>query len=149
MEAKIDRQRVQDFARKLFGHYTSGILTLLVDVGHKTGLFEAAAKGTGTSQEIADRAGLDERYVREWLAAMATGGVIEYDAGSKSFTLPPEHALCLTGSSSRNLAAGSQNLPMLSKLVGEREGDLLETARMVAQQGRGAIYVASEILEKK
>ena len=43
MEAKIDRQRVQDFARKLFGHYTSGILTLLVDVGHKTGLFEAAA----------------------------------------------------------------------------------------------------------
>src|SRR5437899_9300704 len=115
MEAKIDRQRVQDFARKLFGHYTSGILTLLVDVGHKTGLFEAAAKGTGTSQEIADRAGLDERYVREWLAAMATGGVIEYDAESKSFTLPPEHALCLTGSSSRNLAAGSQNLPMLSK----------------------------------
>jgi 2-polyprenyl-3-methyl-5-hydroxy-6-metoxy-1,4-benzoquinol methylase len=115
MEAKIDRQRVQDFARKLFGHYTSGILTLLVDVGHKTGLFEAAAKGTGTSQEIADRAGLDERYVREWLAAMATGGVIEYDAASKSFTLPPEHALCLTGSSSRNLAAASQNLPMLSK----------------------------------
>ena len=41
------------------------------------------------------------------------------------------------------------NLPMLIKLVGERKGDLLETARMVAQQGRGAIYVASEILEKK
>ena len=115
MEANIDRRRVQDFARKLFGHYTSGVLTLLVDVGHKTGLFEAAAKGTGTSQEIAARAGLDERYVREWLAAMATGGVVEYDAESKSFTLPPEHALCLTGSSSRNLAAGSQTLPMLSK----------------------------------
>ena len=41
------------------------------------------------------------------------------------------------------------NLPMLIKLIGQREGDLLETARMVAQQGRGAIYVASEILEKK
>jgi 2-polyprenyl-3-methyl-5-hydroxy-6-metoxy-1,4-benzoquinol methylase len=46
---------------------------------------------------------------------MATGGVVEYDAASKSFTLPPEHALCLTGRSSRNLAAASQNLPMLSK----------------------------------
>ena len=34
----------QDFARKLFGHYTSGILTLLVQVGHQTGLFEAAAR---------------------------------------------------------------------------------------------------------
>jgi 2-polyprenyl-3-methyl-5-hydroxy-6-metoxy-1,4-benzoquinol methylase len=115
VEQKLDRQRVQDFARKLFGHYTSGILTLLVQVGHKTGLFEASAKGPGTSQEIADRAGLDERYVREWLAAMATGGVVEYDAASGVFTLPPEHAACLTGTSSRNLAAASQNLPMLSK----------------------------------
>jgi len=115
MDAKIDRQRLQDFARKLFGHYTSGVLTLLIDIGHKTGLFEAAAKGPGTSQDIADRAGLDERYVREWLAAMATGGIVEYDAASRTFTLPPEHSACLTGTSSRNLAAGSQMLPMLSK----------------------------------
>ncbi len=115
MEQKVDRQRVQDFARKLFGHYTSGILTLLVQVGHKTGLFEAAAKGPGTSQEIADRARLNERYVREWLAAMATGGIVEYDAASGAFTLPAEHAACLTGTSSRNLAAASQNVPMLSK----------------------------------
>jgi 2-polyprenyl-3-methyl-5-hydroxy-6-metoxy-1,4-benzoquinol methylase len=115
MEPKLDRQRVQDFARKLFGHYTSGILTLLVHVGYRTGLFEAAAKGPGTSQDIADRAGLHERYVREWLAAMATGGIIDYDAASGTFTLPPEHAACLTGTSSRNVAAGSQNLPMLGK----------------------------------
>ena len=117
MEAKTDRQRVQEFARKLFGHYTSGMLTLLIGIGHKTGLFDAAAKGPGTSQEIADRAGLNERYVREWLAAMATGGIVEYDAGSCAFTLPPEHAACLTGTSSRNLAAGSQMLPMLSKRI--------------------------------
>ena len=115
MEAKLDRQRVQDFARKLFGHYTSGILTLLVAIGHRTGLFEAVAKGSGTSEEIASRAGLSERYVREWLAGMATGGIVEYDAASKTFTLPPEHAACLTGRSSRNLAAGSQMLPMLGK----------------------------------
>ena len=41
------------------------------------------------------------------------------------------------------------NLPMLIKLVGLREGDLLEVARVVRDQGKGAIYVASEILEKK
>jgi PTS system mannose-specific IIA component len=41
------------------------------------------------------------------------------------------------------------NLPMLIKLSGQREGDLLEVARMVRDQGKGAIYVASEILEKK
>ncbi|HEX9819580.1 MAG TPA: class I SAM-dependent methyltransferase [Methylomirabilota bacterium] len=91
------------------------MLTLMVDIGHRTGLFEAAAKGPGTSQQIADRAGLDERYVREWLGAMATGGIMEYDPGSRSFVLPAEHAVCLTGTSSRNLAGNSQGLAMLAK----------------------------------
>jgi SAM-dependent methyltransferase len=115
MEQAFDRKRVQEFARRLFGHYTSGMLALMVDVGHKTGLFEAAAKGTATSEELAERAGLDERYVREWLGAMVTGGIMEYDPGSRTFTLPPEHAVCLTGTSSRNLAANSQGLAMLAK----------------------------------
>src|SRR5438034_67492 len=69
MEQTPDRKRVQEFARKLFGHYTSGMLTMMVDIGHKTGLFEALATAPDTSQRIADRAGLDERYVREWLGA--------------------------------------------------------------------------------
>ena len=115
MEQPPDRKRVQEFARKLFGHYTSGILTLMVDIGQRTGLFEAVAKGGGTSQQIAERAGLNERYVREWLGAMATGGIMEYDAASQTFRLPAEHAVCLTGTSSRNLAAGSQGVAMLAK----------------------------------
>ncbi len=115
MEQAPDRKRVQEFARKLFGHYTSGMLTMMVDIGHRTGLFEAAAQGVGTSQQIADRAGLNERYVREWLGAMATGGIMEYDPGSRTFVLPPEHAVCLTGTSSRNVAANSQGLAMLAK----------------------------------
>jgi PTS system mannose-specific IIA component len=41
------------------------------------------------------------------------------------------------------------NLPMLIKLTSLREGDLLEVARVVREQGKGAIYVASEVLEKK
>lgn len=115
MEPSLDRKRIQEFARKLFGHYTSGVLTLMVDIGNRTGLFEAAAQGPGTSQQIAGRAGLNERYVREWLGAMATGGIVEYEPASRTFTLPPEHALCLTGPSSRNLAPGSQGLAMLAK----------------------------------
>lgn len=41
------------------------------------------------------------------------------------------------------------NLPMLIKLTTLREGDLVEVARVIREQGKGAIYVASEILEKK
>jgi 2-polyprenyl-3-methyl-5-hydroxy-6-metoxy-1,4-benzoquinol methylase len=116
MERQLDKALVQQFARKLFGLYTNGMLTLMVDIGQRTGLFDAL-QGAGTSGEIAARAGLDERYVREWLGAMATGGIAEYDAATATFTLPPEHALCLTGTSSRNLAPGSQTLAMVAKHV--------------------------------
>jgi SAM-dependent methyltransferase len=114
MQPQLDKKRIQNFARKVFDLYTSGMLTLLVDIGHKTGLFEALAQGAGSSQEIADRAGLNERYVREWLAGVASGDIVAYDPASATFTLPPEHAVCLTGTSSRNLAATGQFLPMLA-----------------------------------
>jgi PTS system mannose-specific IIA component len=41
------------------------------------------------------------------------------------------------------------NLPMLIKLVGLREGELLDVARVIREQGKGAIYVASDLLERK
>jgi len=41
------------------------------------------------------------------------------------------------------------NLPMLIKLSSLREGRLAEVARVVRDQGKGAIHVASEILEKR
>jgi SAM-dependent methyltransferase len=115
MADAVDRKRVQDFARKLFGLYTSGLLTLMVEIGYRTGLFEAAGRGPATSEELADRAGLQERYVREWLSALTTGGVFEYDPATRRFTLPAEHAMCLTGPSSRNLAPASQMLSMLAR----------------------------------
>jgi len=41
------------------------------------------------------------------------------------------------------------NLPMLIKLIGLRDADLSEAARVVRDQGQGAIYVASEVLGKR
>jgi SAM-dependent methyltransferase len=111
----LDGKRVQAFARKIFGLYTSGFVALLVDLGHRMRLFDAMATGPGTSEEIARRAGCNERYVREWLAGMATAEMIEYDAATRRFTLPAEHAVCLTGPSSRNLAPTSQNVTLLAK----------------------------------
>jgi 2-polyprenyl-3-methyl-5-hydroxy-6-metoxy-1,4-benzoquinol methylase len=116
-QQQLDRRKTAEFARKVFGLYQDGILTLMIDLGHKTGLFAALAEGPGTSDQIAGRAGLQERYVREWLGAMTTGGMTEYDPATQVFTLPPEHAICLTGGSSRNLAPTAQYLAMLAKHV--------------------------------
>ncbi|CAN5887667.1 class I SAM-dependent methyltransferase [soil metagenome] len=115
--ATLDFHRVEEFAGKLFELYNSGMLTLMIDVGNRTGLFEALAVDAGTSAEIAQRADLTERYVREWLGAMVTGGIAEYDAATATYSLPPEHAACLTGPGALNLAPTSQVVTLLGRTL--------------------------------
>src|SRR5262245_38353452 len=62
----FDPARAEAFAGRLMGSYTGGMVTYMVDVGYRTNLFAAAAEGPATSETLARRAGLEERYVREW-----------------------------------------------------------------------------------
>ena len=109
---------VAAFGERVFGWYTGGFVTLMIDLGLRTGLFEAATRGPATSRELAARAGLEERYVREWLGAVATAGIFTYDPAAETFTLPGEHAVCLTGGDERNLAPMSQITSHLATYVG-------------------------------
>lgn len=118
-EQTFDESRIEAFAETLFGFYTGGLLTYLVDIGHITGLFVAASEGPATSDELAERAGLHERYVREWLGAMVTGGVFSYEPTTAAYRLPAEHAACLTGDTSDNLAPFSLLNTHLAKHVGQ------------------------------
>ena len=103
-EVPLDPQAVERFAESLLTTFTSGMTTLMIDLADRTGLLDALAAGPGTSTELAARTGLTERYVRECLAALATSEIVGYDARDGRFTLPPEHAACLTGPGSANLA---------------------------------------------
>ena len=99
----IDAEAAEEFAFKIVGICTGGLLTALLDIGRQSGLFQHAAVAPASSAELAARAGLQERYVREWLAAMVTGGIVEYDVGSGHYWLPAEHAASLTGDGVENL----------------------------------------------
>jgi SAM-dependent methyltransferase len=99
-----DVAAVEEFAFKLVETMTGGLITCLIDIGRRTRLFELATAGPATSAELAERGGLQERYVREWLAAMATAGIFEYNPRNRRFWLPAEHATVLTGDSYDNLA---------------------------------------------
>ena len=117
-EMLVDSQRVDAFATRLTGILNSGALALGLSVGHRTGLFDSLeALPPATSAQIASHAELDERYVREWLGAMVTGGVVEYDPADSSYRLPPEHAALLTRRNSpNNLAVAAQFLPVIASV---------------------------------
>src|SRR5687768_7219097 len=115
--AVLDKARIGQFAERLFGTYTESVVTLVLDLAHRTGLLETLGAGPGTSQELAERAGLTERYVRECLGALVTAGIVDYDPDQRRYTLPAEHAVCLTGPGSLNLAPFAQAMSLLARHV--------------------------------
>lgn len=112
----IDEMKKTAFEERFVGMLNAGALCLMTSIGHRTGLFDVMAEGgPWTSEELAKAAGLNERYVREWLAAMTSGGVVEAEPGSGRFRLPREHAACLTRAATpNNLAVIAQYIPGLA-----------------------------------
>jgi DNA-binding IclR family transcriptional regulator len=81
-------------------------------------LFDTMAAGAqATSAGIAKRAGQNERYVREWLGAMVTERIVDYDAATKTYTLPPERSVFMTRAAEiDNLALQAQYVPLLGSV---------------------------------
>jgi 2-polyprenyl-3-methyl-5-hydroxy-6-metoxy-1,4-benzoquinol methylase len=96
-ETELDPAEIEACSTHVLKIYGDTMLNYMIDIGHRTGLLASAAESPGTCAELAARAGLQERYVREWLATMVTGGVVEYDPAAKTYTLPPAYAAVLTG----------------------------------------------------
>jgi 2-polyprenyl-3-methyl-5-hydroxy-6-metoxy-1,4-benzoquinol methylase len=90
--ANVDEAKVHAFMDKVIGDFSAAMTTVLTAMGDKLGLFkELAENGPATSAELAERAGVDERYTREWLHGLHAAGYLELDRGGGRFSLPPEH----------------------------------------------------------
>lgn len=132
--ATFDQAKADAFAQTMLGHLNGAALMMMASIGHRTRLFDIMSEiPAATSEELAATAGLSERYVREWLGAMVTGGIVEYDPVSKKYALPAEHAAALTR------AAGPGNMAMTTQFVsvlGCVEDEVVEAFR----HGRGVPY---------
>lgn len=116
----MDEAKIKAFTQLMVTHFTGASIALMAEVGRQTGLFETmAAMPSASSATIAERAGLNERYVREWLAAMTCGRLVEYDPAARTYALPPEHAALLTGSTTRNFAGMAAFFPLLGRVLPE------------------------------
>ena len=122
-----DNSKAEEFASKMFQFLNSGMLSLMISIGYKTGLFDIIAQlKPSTSQEISQATKLNERYIREWLGAMVTGNIIEYDSLTEKYFLPKEHSAFLTRKS------GIDNLAVLAQyvsLMGNVEDKIVECFR--------------------
>ena len=134
--ATLDQSVAERFSERTLQIVNNASLAMMMSIGHRTGLFDTMSHlPPASAAQIAKSAQLNERYVREWLGAMVTGGIVKFDADAESYHLPPEHAACLTRESSpNNVAVTAQWIAVL----GAAEDAVVDAFR----HGRGVPYSA-------
>jgi 2-polyprenyl-3-methyl-5-hydroxy-6-metoxy-1,4-benzoquinol methylase len=107
-----------EFAERIVGAIDSACLSVLLSIGHQTKLFDTLAElPPATSSQIADSAGLNERYVREWLGGVVAARIVEYDPAARTYSLPSHRAAVLTRTAGPdNLARVAQFLPLFGEV---------------------------------
>ncbi len=147
MTTTLDETRAAAFEERLLDVINDGALTLMISVGHRTGLFDAMVEaGPLTIPDLAKRADCDERYVQEWLGALTVGAIVDHDPDSRTYTLPDEHARLLSRRSpTENFAVFAQYVPLLAGI----EDDIVECFR----HGGGVPYARvprfQEVMEEE
>jgi 2-polyprenyl-3-methyl-5-hydroxy-6-metoxy-1,4-benzoquinol methylase len=88
----LDEAAAEAFVGRALGDLGGAMTTVFCALGDRLGLLKAlAAEGPTTSEQLAARLGLNERYVREWLRGMTAAAYLEYEPDSQRFSLPAEH----------------------------------------------------------
>lgn len=116
----FSQSTAEQFSERVLGVLDDAALALVMSVGQRLGLFDTLASlSWATSEEIAHKAQLEERYVREWLGALVVGSVVEYEPKDATYLLPPEHAASLCesfGDGFFNFAGFAQFIPLLAQV---------------------------------
>jgi 2-polyprenyl-3-methyl-5-hydroxy-6-metoxy-1,4-benzoquinol methylase len=91
--ATYDQTKADAFVGTVLTNTSGFTTTVLAAIGDRLDLWKTlAASGPVTSQELAERAGITERYAREWLGGMAAAGYLTYEPAGERYTFPAEHA---------------------------------------------------------
>ena len=97
----VDPEKLNALAGKFMGDMGGAIMGPSILIGEQLGLYKALGEaGPSSSEELAKRTGVLERYLREWLAAQAAGGYIEYDPKTQKFSMTAEQRFALTDETS-------------------------------------------------
>jgi SAM-dependent methyltransferase len=126
--AVIDGAKLEAFVFRAVDEVGATLNAALVVMGDKLGLYRAmAGAGPLTPDELAERTGTAERYVREWLCNQAAGGYIDYDPSTGRYSLPPEHAMALTDEESPAYLPGFFQIAIGSVLDSPRITEAVRT----------------------
>ncbi|WP_042406136.1 class I SAM-dependent methyltransferase [Streptacidiphilus carbonis] len=127
MATAVDEDKVMEFLGQVVTDAGAAVAGLCTSLGDRLGLYTAmAGAGPLTSAQLAEKTGLVERYVTEWLAAQVAGQYVRYIADEDAYLLPDENAAVLADPTAPTYAAGF--LTMMQALYGSEDA-LMEAFR--------------------
>jgi DNA-binding IclR family transcriptional regulator len=89
-----DDAKLHQFMGQMLSDLGGAASVALVRIGDALGLYKALhERGPMTLGELAAAAGVNERYLREWLSHQAASNYLSYDATTQKFALSPEQAM--------------------------------------------------------
>ncbi len=126
----INEDKLNAFLGQVIGELGATVNAGLIVIGDRLGLYRAMADGTPiSSQQLAEKTGTAERYVREWLNAQAAGGFVTYDPKTQHYTLPAEQALALASEDSPAFVCGAFELATATLRAGKEIESSFKTGR--------------------
>lgn len=124
----INEEKMNELLGKFLNDFGGTLHSAMAVIGDKLGLYKAmAAAGPLTSEELAERTGTTERYVREWLASQAAGGYANYDAATRQYSLSEEQAFALTDENGPVFLPGAFQLALSAVRSEPRIADAFKT----------------------
>jgi 2-polyprenyl-3-methyl-5-hydroxy-6-metoxy-1,4-benzoquinol methylase len=103
---QIDIEKTKKTAEHVFDMLGGALVSAMIYLGDRMGLYQVlSSAGAVTSAELAQKSGLHERWIREWLYGQAAAKLIDYK-GDGRFELSPENALVLANENSPFFLAG-------------------------------------------
>src|SRR5262245_16094787 len=128
----INESKMNQLIGRFLDDFGATFHAAMVVIGDKLGLYKALADGGPmTSQELANRTGTAERYVREWLASQAAGGYANYEIVTGQYSLSEEQALALAHEDSPVFLPGAFQLAVSAVKSEGRVTDAFRTGKGV------------------
>ncbi len=134
MESGVDFEKAKQAAQRIVGDVGTCLHGALCFIGDRLGLFKAMKEaGPVTSAELAASTELSERYLREWLNAMAAAQYVAYDALSRRYDLTPEYAMALADEESPFFIGSYFQMVQSVMMVAPKVADSFRTGKGVTQ----------------
>jgi len=105
---QVNEDKLHEFLVKMVTEMGAAAIGPLILIGERLGLYKALDDyGPTGARQLADATGTGERYMKEWLAAMAASGYITFLPETDQYTLSPEQAMVFSNPNSPVLMTGA------------------------------------------